>query len=403
MTAASDTPHHKERFDELDGVRAISILCVLAAHLLPLGTGAWVFNDAVALAGMSLFFCLSGFLITYFLWQNQDIRAFLIRRCARIVPLILLFSFILCILVWQRPDSFLIINLYVLNYVDWAFVPGVTPLWSVALEMQFYLVIALAVGVFGRRGFWVVPVIALAVMIFRIEGGAFSAIRTHLRVDEIMSGCLLALLWLNKDQARFQPLIALLRRGFWVFLILWALSTYRDLGAIGYVRPYAAAGLVGAVLFMEERLATPLPAQPGLQIHRCGLVCALRLAQRLPHRVVCRRGQGRALPDQASHHDCTELCGGACLDLLFREILHRQGANTDGKTAGGQRTARDGLNRAAETRHAEDRFMWWRHLRQSHTSRRNVENGGREPCLLPFFDAAKVWFEEGGCVWRLCV
>ena len=252
MTAASDTPHHKERFDELDGVRAISILCVLAAHLLPLGTGAWVFNDAVALAGMSLFFCLSGFLITYFLWQNQDIRAFLIRRCARIVPLILLFSFILCILVWQRPDSFLIINLYVLNYVDWAFVPGVTPLWSVALEMQFYLVIALAVGVFGRRGFWVVPVIALAVMIFRIEGGAFSAIRTHLRVDEIMSGCLLALLWLNKDQARFQPLIALLRRGFWVFLILWALSTYRDLGAIGYVRPYAAAGLVGAVLFMEE-------------------------------------------------------------------------------------------------------------------------------------------------------
>ena len=43
----------------------------------------------------------------------------------------------------------------------------------------------------GRRGFWLMPVAALAVTLMRIQVGAEVNRSTHLRVDEILSGSLL--------------------------------------------------------------------------------------------------------------------------------------------------------------------------------------------------------------------
>ena len=80
------------RILELDGIRAISILLVLAAHLLPLGPARFQINSMTGLMGMSLFFCLSGFLITRLLFENLDVRRFLIRRIARIYPLLILYA-----------------------------------------------------------------------------------------------------------------------------------------------------------------------------------------------------------------------------------------------------------------------------------------------------------------------
>ncbi len=71
----------------LDGWRGISILCVLAAHLLPLGPKLLQLNEMVAVIGMAMFFTLSGFLITRFLLEHTNIVDFLIRRFARIIPL----------------------------------------------------------------------------------------------------------------------------------------------------------------------------------------------------------------------------------------------------------------------------------------------------------------------------
>src|SRR5689334_16088961 len=70
----------------LDGWRGISILCVLATHMLPLGPYGWG-NAFVGIAGMSLFFTLSGFLITSTLLEKDDVRSFFIRRACRILPL----------------------------------------------------------------------------------------------------------------------------------------------------------------------------------------------------------------------------------------------------------------------------------------------------------------------------
>ena len=65
MTA--HTTHDKNYLAVLDGWRGISILLVLASHLLPLGPKGWQLNATAGPMGMALFFTLSGFLITRFL------------------------------------------------------------------------------------------------------------------------------------------------------------------------------------------------------------------------------------------------------------------------------------------------------------------------------------------------
>ena len=74
------------RLEVLDGWRGISILCVLAAHLLPMGPKVLQMNAMFGLLGMSLFFTLSGFLITSFLLKDPPVSDFLVRRFFRILP-----------------------------------------------------------------------------------------------------------------------------------------------------------------------------------------------------------------------------------------------------------------------------------------------------------------------------
>jgi len=226
----------------LDGFRGLSILAVLAAHMLPLGPKAWQGNATAACMGMSVFFALSGFLISRYLWENQDVRTFFIRRFARIVPLVFLVSVFYCLLLEQRFDSFLAVNSYTVNYWHSAMNQSISPLWSLGVEMHFYIAIGLAVLLFGRSGgFWIVPVAAAVVMVFRVSNEVFAAITTHLRVDEILSGALLALWWLNRDHPVLHRLWQWLPHVFWPLFGLWILSCWPPSGPVGYLRPYATA------------------------------------------------------------------------------------------------------------------------------------------------------------------
>jgi len=74
-------------YPALDGWRGISILCVLAAHILPIGPKFMQLNSTFGPLGMALFFTLSGFLITNLLLRNPSVIDFLIRRFFRIIPL----------------------------------------------------------------------------------------------------------------------------------------------------------------------------------------------------------------------------------------------------------------------------------------------------------------------------
>ena len=67
-------PTDEARLDALDGWRGVSILLILACHLLPLGPKSLQLNDMAGPMGMAIFFTLSGFLITRFLLHRPIVK-----------------------------------------------------------------------------------------------------------------------------------------------------------------------------------------------------------------------------------------------------------------------------------------------------------------------------------------
>lgn len=249
MTAAHPVPSAgADRFAMLDGWRAASILLVMAGHLLPLGPGRFQLNAAAAATGMALFFTLSGFLIVRFLSERADLRVFLIRRFFRIVPLA--WVAMLLLLLWNRaPAEAWVANLlFYANLPPQHLVEGGGHLWSLCVEMQFYV----AAGVFaalagGRALAWAVPLAALAVTANRVWAGAGTNIVTWYRVDEILAGGTLALAYAGRYGEAPQRLVA--RAHPYLLLPLLFLSAHPAAGPLAYARPYLAALGVGATLY----------------------------------------------------------------------------------------------------------------------------------------------------------
>lgn len=237
---------------ELDGIRAISILLVLATHLLPLGPARFQINSMTGLMGMSLFFCLSGFLITRMLFENPDVRTFLIRRIARIYPLLTVYAVLVVGLVLGRWDATAGIILAYVNYDDTILFNGTAHLWSICVEVHFYFGIALAVLILGRRGFWLVPVAGVIVLVAQVVTGTHVSIRTHMRVGEILSGSLLALIWLHRHHPWADAFRRTVMVGFVPLVVIWMLSCHEAGGPMNYLRAHLAMVVVGSVLFMAE-------------------------------------------------------------------------------------------------------------------------------------------------------
>ncbi len=236
-----------ERVAVLDGWRAVSILLVLAAHLLPLGPKNWLLNATAGPMGMALFFTLSGFLITRFLLHHDSVVDFVLRRFFRIVPLA--WTGLLVAL----PMAGATAGIWIANFL---FVANVSPMplpdisshyWSLNVEVQFYVGIALIFAVFGVRGLYVLPMLCLAITIHRISAGTIIDIVTQRRADEILAGCVLAM---TVDGRLGWRLASWLRRLNPPFLMLvLAICSHPDTGFMNYLRPYIAALLVGSTLY----------------------------------------------------------------------------------------------------------------------------------------------------------
>jgi peptidoglycan/LPS O-acetylase OafA/YrhL len=244
-----------ERLNVLDGWRAISILAVLAGHLLPLNAVLHDLNEATAATGMAVFFTLSGFLITRFLLDRPEAQPFLIRRLLRILPLGWLAMLVLYIGSRGQPDAFerLLANmLFFANLPPQHLFEGGSHLWSLCVEMQFYVAAAVIVIVGGRRGLYALPLLGLAVTGARIAAGAKLDIVTWYRVDEILAGAALSLLYAG----RFGPGLraAFMRFNFWIVATVAAACCYFIHTPLAYARPYAVAALVGVTLFHSPAL-----------------------------------------------------------------------------------------------------------------------------------------------------
>ncbi|MGB8700442.1 MAG: acyltransferase [Thermosynechococcaceae cyanobacterium] len=245
-TATRSIPRHPV----LDGWRGISILCVLAAHLLPLGPKSWQLNEMMAPLGMCLFFALSGFLITTTLIYRLNVKAFLIRRFCRILPLAWMFLLVALPLTAATPDVYWAHFLFYANFPPFWLTDLTAHFWSLCVEMQFYLWIAGLVLLLKQRGLLLLPISCLAITATRIGYGELASIVTYYRVDEILAGGCLALVcnqrlgnWLPSILGRVNP---------YLILGLLLLACHPASGAVNYLRPYLAVSLVGATLYQTE-------------------------------------------------------------------------------------------------------------------------------------------------------
>lgn len=236
----------ESRLPVLDGWRGLSIVLVLAAHLLPLGPTGLDLNAAVAAAGMALFFTLSGFLITGFLLRNDNVDEFLISRLARIVPLVWLFLLIALPLAGVALSDYPAHFFFFGNLPPFPLHAVTAHLWSLCVEMQFYVAAAIVVFMMGRRGLRLIPLSAIAVTLVRIANNEPFSIVTWMRVDEILAGGTLALLYfgvygdrLKVDLSGLNPVL---------LALLFLASCHEASGSLAYLRPYLAALLVGCTL-----------------------------------------------------------------------------------------------------------------------------------------------------------
>lgn len=236
-------PKSFPRLPVLDGWRAISILLVLACHLLPLGPKALQLNATAGAAGMAIFFTLSGFLIVNFLADGVPLGEFLTKRVVRIVPLAWL---VIILLASRQPvdGRSLAFNLaFFANLPPSHLLHGGEHLWSLGVEMQFYAAAAL-LCLLGRRALLLIPPLCIAITLARISAGETISIVTWHRVDEILAGGALALAYRRGLVPRL-PVVAV--------GVLLFLCSHPAGGWFLYLRPYAAALMVGATLNGQPR------------------------------------------------------------------------------------------------------------------------------------------------------
>lgn len=263
------------RIDVLDGWRALSILLVLAGHWLPMPRVLQA-NHMVAASGMALFFALSGFLITRLLLRDPQPMPFLARRIFRVVPLAWVAMLVLVVANGAGSAEAAANFLFYANLPPAKLLHGGEHLWSLCVEVQFYLVAAALVAVLGVRGVWVFPLLALAVTALRIADTQVISIVTWHRVDEILSGATVALLLARPnipEIGRRLPSWACLAA-----LALLLVSAHPLAGPLQYLRPYFAGATIGCSI-----LATPAWLVRWLTSHTARYIAAVSYAVYVIH------------------------------------------------------------------------------------------------------------------------
>ena len=261
IPAATVSAPANERLDVLDGWRGLSILFVLATHLMPLGPKSWRLNETSGPVGMALFFTLSGFLITGFLLKHKSVLDFLIRRFFRIVPLAWLFSLVALAYVGADASRYFAHFLFYANLPPFWLTKVTSHFWSLCVEVQFYVGVAVLVRCLGSRGLLLLVPLCLAVTGYRVWWGAEISIVTWFRIDEILAGCILALV--HYGRLGTAPQTALRKLNSYVLIVLLLISCHPDSGFMNYLRPYLAAALVGTTLVNQGAwLSRQLTARP---------------------------------------------------------------------------------------------------------------------------------------------
>ena len=189
----------KNRIAELDGLRGIAILSVILFHSL---------GAPLLWAGVDMFFVLSGFLITGILIRRKELGGayfsyFYTRRARRIlVPYLLLLtvSSLLFGTAWvQHWYWFAFFATNIASVLHQVGHDSLSPLWSLAVEEQFYLVWPFVVLMATPRALLRISIVlVIAAPILRAVATPWFATNTAIycltpfRMDLLASGAIVA-------------------------------------------------------------------------------------------------------------------------------------------------------------------------------------------------------------------
>jgi peptidoglycan/LPS O-acetylase OafA/YrhL len=211
----------QRKIPQLDGVRGVAILLVLAHNLHGFYSLPFSLLTTYGWMGVDLFFVLSGFLITGILLDskpsNAFFRDFYARRCLRIWPLyysllILLFIVIphvkpeVAAEIFQRSHPWWSYPFFLQNFFVADPSMSVGPLgvtWSLAVEELFYLFWPLFVRFLPLRRLelcaWTVFFLSPFLRFYLVSHSRLIYSNPFCRLDGLMAGGLLAILIRKQD------------------------------------------------------------------------------------------------------------------------------------------------------------------------------------------------------------
>jgi peptidoglycan/LPS O-acetylase OafA/YrhL len=241
----------------LNGLRAAAVILVVVSHA---GLG----NVIPGGLGVTIFFFLSGFLITTLLLDERQltggitIGAFYLRRAFRLLPplfITLILAYTLVALgrlgggispTGLASQVFYFANYYTIFFDSGGSIPdGTGILWSLAVEEHFYIIYPLLMFALlrlrdsRRLAIIVLSLICLVALLWRcwlVSRSAFDIVRTYYatdtRFDSIVFGCLLAF-WRNPARIPMERQRRLMRPVDWLIFagglaLLVSTIVYRD-------------------------------------------------------------------------------------------------------------------------------------------------------------------------------
>jgi peptidoglycan/LPS O-acetylase OafA/YrhL len=233
------------RRPELDGIRAVAVLLVMACHF---DRGQLTEGGVI---GVTMFFTLSGFLITSILVAEReergglDLRRFYRGRALRLLPALAVLLVVLCLLTTAGlptrigPGLALSVVGYASNWflvgtathgqVHWS---ALSHTWSLAIEEQFYLVwplVCLAALRRSRRRLLIVCGAASGASLVWALASGRSLLCTDVSAYGLLAGGVLAV-WM-RDRPWSSP------RGWWAAVALFPLAagSLLDREQLGFV------------------------------------------------------------------------------------------------------------------------------------------------------------------------
>jgi peptidoglycan/LPS O-acetylase OafA/YrhL len=209
----------RSHIPSLDGIRALAALWVFAVH-------AKLLQGVPGGFGVTVFFFLSGFLITTLLRAEYEksgdisLRKFYLRRVYRILPpmyIVMALAYGLWLIDAQpgHPSGAAVVaqvahltNYFIIFASDSHIIPSTGLMWSLAVEEHFYLVYPVVLLLLFRhlsyrRIVQLLVAVCFVVMLWRTYMtthapgmGYYTYLATDARIDSLLYGCILGL-WSN--------------------------------------------------------------------------------------------------------------------------------------------------------------------------------------------------------------